>query len=77
MGRSAGRRRASREVEVGQDSISSRDWIRNCANSGAGAAIAGSAQAAREAAQAGDPPAYNNYYGDLHNHNQVGYAHGT
>ena len=77
MGRSAGRRRALREVDVGPDSISSRDWIRNCANSGAGAAIAGSAQAAREAAQAGDPPAYNNYYGDLHTHIQVGYAHGT
>lgn len=50
------------------ESVSRRDLIR------AGLAAAASAAPAESAAQ---PPAYNNYFGDLHNHNQVGYAQGT
>ena len=56
------------------DGISRRDMIRRCAASGTGAALAA---APASAAQAAQPPAYRNFFGDLHNHNQVGYAQGT
>ena len=61
---------------VGDDTISRRDWIRHCAQSGTSAAVAGAVSASASAAQEADEP-YNNYFGDLHNHNQVGYAQGT
>ena len=59
------------------DAISRRDWIRHCAQTGSGAALASAATAAAAAAQAAASGDYNNYFGDLHNHNQVGYAQGT
>ena len=58
------------------DAISRRDWIRHCAQTGSGAALASSASAAA-AVQTAVSGGYNNYFGDLHNHNQVGYAQGT
>ena len=45
----------------------------HCAQTGTGAALAGSLPAAAQAAAA----PYKTYFGDLHNHNQVGYAQGT
>ena len=50
--------------------------MRRCAASGTGAALAAAAVPA-SAQQAAAPPEYRNFFGDLHNHNQVGYAQGT
>ena len=60
-----------------EDTLSRRDWIRHCAHTGTGAALAKAAPAAAGAVQAAAAPDYKNYFGDLHNHNQVGYAQGT
>ena len=51
------------------DSISRRRLMQTAA---AAAALPAAAPAQQSAA-----PEYNNYFGDLHNHNQVGYAQGT
>ncbi|MBL7139760.1 MAG: DUF3604 domain-containing protein [Planctomycetes bacterium] len=60
---------------------SRRALMRRCMAAGATAAVTGSFAGA---APAGDAPAdaaprdaYTNYFGDLHNHNQVGYAQGS
>jgi len=54
--------------------LSRRDLIRHCATVAPAARLA--AAAVRPPGE--DPPSdYRNFFGDLHNHNQVGYARGT
>ncbi len=57
--------------------ISRRDWMRHCAHTGTTTALAGAIPSISPAAQTAAPSEYRNYFGDLHNHNQVGYAQGT
>ncbi len=52
--------------------ISRRNWITGCASLGAAASLPAGGPAPAEPA-----PPYKNYFGDLHNHNQVGYAQGS
>ncbi len=62
---------------MSRDALSRRAWLRHCAQTGTGAAIASLAPASTAAAQVASGGPYKNYFGDLHNHNQVGYAQGT
>ncbi len=59
------------------ESMSRRDFVRQCAV--AGAAAGGVAAASQTAAADGATPdsPYQNFFGDLHNHNHVGYARGS
>ncbi len=58
------------------DSLSRRDWIRRCTSAGAAATFAGALPEGVVAETIPETP-YRNFFGDLHNHNHVGYARGS
>lgn len=58
--------------------LSRRNWLRSALRAGAGAALSASLPGGFSAApQQADSVSYNNYFGDLHNHNIIGYAQGS
>jgi len=60
------------------DKLSRRHLMQRCAAAGTVAAIGGSLAGAPGASAAAAPKdTYTNYFGDLHNHNHVGYARGS
>jgi len=62
------------------EDISRRDFVRQCAAAGTAAGVAGAlpeAGAAQGTAEPGRSSPFQNYFGDLHNHNHVGYARGS
>ncbi len=59
--------------------VSRRDWMRQCTAAGAVGALPILSHGASAGAESPDFPddSYRNYFGDLHNHNHVGYAKGS
>ena len=56
--------------------LSRRTWIRQCATGGVFSLLAGSGSAGSGSGFEG-ADGFRNYFGDLHNHNHVGYARGS
>ncbi|UCG88726.1 MAG: twin-arginine translocation signal domain-containing protein [Gemmatimonadota bacterium] len=62
------------------EEISRRDFVRGCAAAGAAAGVVGTvpeALAGQGSDESGRSTTYQDYFGDLHNHNDVGYAQGS